>query len=114
RTEYKEDPLGIDARPPRLSWQLRSDARGATQTAYQVRVAPTVLALRSGRATVWDSGKVVSDQSIQRPYGGPPLLSARRCYWQVRVWDASGRPSAWSAPAFWETGLLAPSDWKAR
>ena len=113
RTEYKEDPLGIDVRQPRLSWQIASAVRGAAQSAYQVRVAPTLLALRSGRATVWDSAKVVSAESIHRPYAGPPLLSGRRYYWQARVWDASGKPSPWSEPVYWEMGLLAPSDWKA-
>jgi hypothetical protein len=38
RTEYRENPLGIDSAQPRLSWQLQSEARGTAQTAYQVRV----------------------------------------------------------------------------
>ncbi|HET6897346.1 MAG TPA: glycoside hydrolase family 78 protein, partial [Vicinamibacteria bacterium] len=36
-----------------------------------------------------------------------------RYFWQVRVWDGAGRASAWSAPAWWEMGLLEPGDWKA-
>ena len=56
---------------------------------------------------------MASDESTQRAYGGPPLQSGQRYDWQVRVWDAAGRPSAWSAPASWEMGLLAPADWKA-
>ena len=39
RTEYNVNPLGIDSRRPRLSWQILSDARGVIQSAYQVRVA---------------------------------------------------------------------------
>ncbi|MBW3625114.1 MAG: alpha-L-rhamnosidase N-terminal domain-containing protein, partial [Armatimonadetes bacterium] len=35
-------------------------------------------------------------------------------YCQVRVWDRDGRPSAWSAPSWWETALPRPEDWKAR
>lgn len=42
RCEYATDPIGIDAVRPRLSWQLRSDARDVVQSAYQVQV--TVLA----------------------------------------------------------------------
>ena len=41
RTEYKVNPLGIDIRKPRLSWEIQSDGRGVTQSAYQVRVART-------------------------------------------------------------------------
>ena len=36
RCEYFENPLGIDAHRPRLSWQLISDQQGARQSAYQI------------------------------------------------------------------------------
>src|SRR6266576_6311599 len=58
RTEYKEDPLGIDVTRPRLSWQLQSlqpDQRSVTQSAYQVLVAPSLHELQLGRNLVWDS-----------------------------------------------------------
>ncbi|HWC77424.1 MAG TPA: glycoside hydrolase family 78 protein, partial [Blastocatellia bacterium] len=31
----------------------------------------------------------------------------------VRVWEASGKATFWSAPAYWEIGLLDAADWKA-
>jgi alpha-L-rhamnosidase len=107
RCEYKTDPLGIDAAQPRLSWQLLSAERGIVQTAYQISVT-------SDGKTIWDTGRVASNQSVHVPYTGPALASAGRYSWRVRVWDGAGRTSAWSAPAFWEMGLLAPEDWKAR
>jgi alpha-L-rhamnosidase len=113
RTEYKENPLGIDARKPRLSWRIEADGRGVMQSAYEIRVARSERGLQSKGDRVWESGRVASDESIQRAYGGPALESGRRYYWQVRVWDGTGKPSAWSAPACWEMGLLSPSDWKA-
>ena len=33
RCEYKENPIGIDATQPRLSWQVVSDVRGTVQSA---------------------------------------------------------------------------------
>src|SRR3989442_9177217 len=57
RTEYKENPLGIDIRKPRLSWQIQSDRRGILQTAYQIQVARNERDLRAGRTQQWDSGK---------------------------------------------------------
>jgi alpha-L-rhamnosidase len=92
----------------------RPGARGQRQTAYRVLAASTPAALREGRADVWDSGRVPSAASIQVPYAGRPLRSGERVYWAVRVWDEAGRPSAYSAPAWWEMGLLAPADWGAR
>ena len=112
RTEYKVNPVGIDTRKPRLSWQIHSGERGITQSAYQVRVAGSERGLQSGGDIVWDSGRVESDESIHRVYGGPALQSGKRYYWQVRIWDASGRASDWSAPAYWEMGLLEPADWQ--
>ncbi len=106
RCEYKVDPLGIDVTQPRLGWQLRSTERGALQSAYQVQVT------RDGK-TLWDTGRVASDRSVHVSYGGPALESSRRYAWRVRVWDGGGRPSAWSAPASWEMGLLSPGDWRA-
>ncbi len=113
RCEYKTNPLGIGETKPRLSWELSSDARGVVQTAWQVRVAASEQDLARGKKLLWDSGMTDSRQSNQVEYQGAPLASRQRCYWQVRVWDNQGNASAWSDPAWWEMGLLAPADWKA-
>lgn len=112
--EYRQNPPGIDAQPPRLSWLLESDRkseRGQQQTAYHVLVASSESRLKSGQADLWDSGKVDSDQSVLVAYAGKPLTSRQRCYWKVRVWDAHGKASAWSSTATWKMGLLHPDDW---
>ncbi len=114
RCEYLSNPLGIGVRGPRLSWILRDPRRGAVQAAYQIRVAGSSERLAAGRADVWDTGKVVSDRTIHVVYRGRPLESGKSYCWQVRTWDARGRPSPWSRPARWSMGLLAPGDWKAR
>ena len=114
RCEYRDNPLGIDAPQPRLSWvMVEPAARSQRQTAYQVLVATTAELLKLDQGDLWDSGKVVSGESLQIEYGGKPLLSKSRCCWKVRVWDKDGKPSEWSRPATWEMGLLAPQDWQA-
>jgi alpha-L-rhamnosidase len=112
KTEYQQNPIGIDVRAPRLSWRIQADRRGTMQSAYQIRVATDSGSL--AREPSWDSGKVPSGSSIFRPYGGPPTRSGARYYWQVRAWDNEGRMSPWSTPGFWETGLLDRGDWSAQ
>ncbi len=92
---------------------MASSARGARQTAYQVRVAASDAQLLKGESLLWDSGKVASD-SRACPYGGPALQSRQRCAWTVRLWDGDGAASPWASPATWEMGLLAADDWMAR
>ena len=110
--EYKTDPVGIDIAMPRLSWQLAATEKGVMQTAYEVRVAESAEKLNSSKL-IWSTGKVSSNQSVSVVYNGPALTSAQRVYWQVRIWDTKDKATPWSAPAFWEMGILKPSDWKA-
>ena len=35
RTEYLQNPIGIDVRAPRLSWRIHAERRGMLQSAYQ-------------------------------------------------------------------------------
>ncbi len=111
RCEYLTDPLGIDVPAPRLSWTLRSDQRGQRQTAYQILVASTAERLASDAGDVWDSGKVVSDQTMHVAYAGPALASRQQLHWKVRAWDRGGQPSNWSPAASWSMGLLQTADW---
>ena len=110
--EYKTNPLGIDVKLPRLSWQLVSAENDVLQTAYEIKAAATVGQLNS-KQLIWSTGKVTSNQSVGVVYNGAGLTSMQRVYWQVRIWDSKGKPSAWSEPAFWEMGILTPIDWKA-
>ncbi len=113
RCEYLENPLGIDASQPRLSWELTSAQRAQRQAAWQILVATSRERLAPGVADLWDSGRVASGETAQIRYAGKALVSRQRCYWRVRVWDQDDR-LAESAPAFWEMGLLQPGDWQAQ
>lgn len=112
RCEYRENPLGLDASQPRLSWQLVSSARAQQQTAYRIRVASSPDLLARDAADLWDSGRVACDQSLHLRYAGRPLAARQTCYWQVQIWDQAGQPSAWSPIARWEIGLPSASDWQ--
>ncbi len=112
--EYQNNPLGIDVTIPRFNWKLTSDQQGVTQTKYSIRFGLDSKALIKGQNILWQSGEVLSDQSVLVPYAGPALISRQRYYWQVKVIDNKGNTSAWSEVKFWETGLLNSSDWSAK
>ena len=112
--EYKANPIAVDVSYPRLSWKLLTQARNTRQVAYEIRVGTSALALAHGRKTLWETGKVYSDQSVLISYNGPELTSREKFYWQVRVWDNKNNVSAWSMVNYWKMGLLKPADWTAR
>ncbi len=114
RCEYKENPLGLDTATPRMTWKLEAKGRHQVQKAYQVLAASSEGALAKDQADLWDSGKVISDQSVLVAYAGKPLTSAQRVFWKVRVWDGADRATAWSPAAWWEMGLLHQKDWTAK
>jgi len=112
RCENRIHPLGLDILNPRFSWQLVSEQRNIMQTAYEIRVV--IQSGKSDNNEFWNSGKVMSSQSVYVPYTGSALESGVSYFWQVRVWDNRGKASPWSERAFWQMGLLQPSDWKAK
>ncbi|PQJ72658.1 family 78 glycoside hydrolase catalytic domain [Polaribacter butkevichii] len=114
KCEYRTDPLGIDNVKPRLSWKNidKNKTRGQKQSAYQILVASSLNNLNSNKGDYWDSGKIESDVSVNTIYQGQQLQSGQQCFWKVRVWDASGKVSAWSDNAKFTIGLLNAKDWK--
>lgn len=109
-TNGAENPLGIDDRVPRLSWQLASPDRGLAQTAFQVVVATTEALARAGRGDVWDSGRV-SSPDPWTPYSGPALAARREYHWAVRVTTTTGAVVSSPAASF-ETAYLDAGEWK--
>ena len=103
KCEYMEAPLGVDIAKPRLSWQFPSQLeKGFHQTAYQIVVEGA-----------WDSGKVLSDESIHIEYSGVQLKPATRYRWRVRIWNEKGEVSTWSEDTYFVTGIFDAKDWKA-
>ena len=96
KTEHLFDPIGIDVQHPRLSWNCGG---GIKQTAYEIV------------CDQWNSGKVESDvMHAEYPLA---LGSRERVNWSIRLYDETGAPGEWSE-AFFETGLLSPSDFTAK
>ncbi|WP_440109520.1 family 78 glycoside hydrolase catalytic domain [Paenibacillus sp. QZ-Y1] len=110
RCEYRINPLGLDVKSPRLSWQLQSDRRNCIQSVYQIQ-----LSLKEGfDQMVWDSGEQSSDQSIHVELEHFEPEPRTRYYYRVRAWDGVGEESDWSETAYFETGLMdSDNKWQA-
>lgn len=111
RCDALENPLGDDNAAPLLSWKLEDARIGARQSAYRITVASSEALLMSGRADVWDSGRVPSDRSVDVPYAGRPLQPETRYYWRIQAWDRRGKPYLASEIRWWETGLMGQDHW---
>lgn len=93
RTEYLENPMGIDIRNPRLMWNVSGALK---QTAYRIVTDS------------WDSGKVSSDS--MHAYYPEVLFDRQRVNWKICLWDENDISGPWSE-AFFETGI---SKWQAK
>jgi alpha-L-rhamnosidase len=113
KCEYATNPIGLDIPTPLFNWQIQSEKRGVKQTAYQLIIAGSPEDLVSRNNIIWDSGKVISQKSAGILYAGPELESRRRYYWLVKIWDSNHSIVESSEPAFFEMGLLNPTDWQA-
>ena len=136
KCEYAFDPLGVDTTEPRFSWILESIRRDQKQSAYQILVASSTEKLKKNIGDLWDSGKVLSDKSVNVAYKGRPLSSGEKYFWKVRCWNKPGYdgvwvsedstekevlelmpreiPSRYTATATFEMGLLKKTDWQGK
>jgi len=112
RVEYLQNPLGVDVEIPRFSWKLLSEKRDISQQAYQILLSEDINNLKPGSASVWDSGRSVSDKTVNIEYKGQPLQSNRKYFWQVRVWLDDVNYVV-SEPCRFHTGILAANEWQA-
>lgn len=98
-------PLGIEENPY-FSWMLISGEKNVMQTSYSLQVID-----EAGRV-IWNTGKVLSEQSAYVNYEGKTLKSRTRYVWKVTVEDNHGNLA--EASSEFETALLnKEEDWCA-
>lgn len=112
QTDYRVNPVGIDDPVPVFSWQMSSDEKDKSQSAYRIMVwehgiEDEEITKKSREISnyVWDSGKVEGDLSISIPYEGEELKPQTRYDWTVEVWDEEDKIYT-SEAAYFETGLM--------
>jgi alpha-L-rhamnosidase len=95
--EHPERTVITDPQPD-FGWVVNSPAKNELQSAYQILVASTAAKLKTDTGDLWDSGRVVSSQSVAVEYDGSPLQAGTSYWWKVRTFLKSGTPSRWSEP----------------
>lgn len=97
------NPLAVISKQPKLGWQLESEKLNVSQKAYQILVATSEEKLQNSEGDVWDSGKVVSNQSQFIDYSGSSLKDETKYFWKVKIWTQDGKESPWSDLSFFRT-----------
>lgn len=104
RIEYQKNPIGIDCKRPRFTWQIITEKKNTIQIAYRIVVS-------GPSGIVWDTGKINEDSSIHIRYEGTPLIASTRYKVNVMVWDNQGDTS--QIDGYFETGLFGGNNFNA-
>ena len=112
KCEYSIEPLAIDVRYPRLSWQVKNNKRNNFQTAYHIMVADNIKSLDENNPNIWNSGKIKWKNIGYAKYKGKRLESDKSYFWKVKIWDSKNEESEFSKVSKFDIGLFNSTDWK--
>jgi len=108
------NPNAIDNISPHLSWKISYEGGKLKQQFYEIQASSDSLALTTGGADMWDTGKFESSSSVMITYSGETLYSRSLFYWRVRIWNEKDEVSAWSYIARVGVGILNKDEWKGK
>lgn len=100
------EATGVNPKTLFFSWKFDASNRNVIQESYQLEVATS----EEFEDVVWNSGKVMSRQSILVDYSGDALMPGTSYFYKVKVWDNHGNESSWETGSF-TTGLFIQKDW---
>lgn len=95
RTEFLQEPIGIDTQSPRFTWEYDGEKKDFLPERSVIRIG-------------------TSPDKLSVYAAGSPLEPHTRYYWNVTVWDANGNRAKTSDTASFETGKFASSDWAGK
>ncbi|SHI02560.1 alpha-L-rhamnosidase [Clostridium grantii] len=103
KCEYQTNPIGIDVKNPRFSWQIESEKQNIIQETYRIQCSNNKTF--EEKKLLWDTGFVSTNNSNQIEYKGRELSSFQGVYWRVMV-ETNRGVSAFSEIAYFEMGFL--------
>lgn len=96
----------IEDSEPEFSWVVNGNRNDDRQIAYQIFVSTTQNKAELDQGDCWDTGKILSPQSVNISYQGEPLKPNTRYFWKVRVWYQDKSVSSYSDIQSFKTGNL--------
>lgn len=110
KTEYRSNPLGIDNKKPRFSWQFSENAEIES---YRITVYGDEKSVKENNPDVWDSEWLPFKDVFEIEYNGAPLKSHSRYFVTAEVKDKAGKIYSGDVETF-ETALFDIEDWKGK
>ena len=101
--EFIRQPAGVPVLDlkPEFSWIVQPET--GRQTAFRIIVLSAVEGGKTEKV-VWDSGRIVKNNSTEVEYGGTPLSPDTGYKWKVMIWDDNDRSSPFSQFQDFHTG----------
>jgi len=101
---HRDKPINIDTVNPSFNWSFISDKKDTFQTAYQIQIG-------CDGENIYDTGKVLSEQSIGVKYNGKKLTSHSHYEVTLTVWTST---ESAVISSYFETAFLDNSQWEAK
>ncbi|PWS30231.1 alpha-L-rhamnosidase [Pedobacter paludis] len=111
KTEYLQNPIGIDNPSPRLTWQMQDSGNGAKQTSFRVLLDTDSLALTKSEGKIWNTGWVKSDQQLIN-YSGQLLKPFTKYFWRIEITDGNKKKTNDAFISSFETGMMDMKNWQ--
>lgn len=106
KCENKKNPLNVDVKQPRFSWQIISEEKNLFQKSYRIVV-------RNCGALCWDSGVVEDRRTFGIPYEGEDLISRASYRYTVEAVLSNGE-HVWAEENTFETVIFDTGEWQAK
>jgi len=112
KVNYKISPIGLDAHLPTFSWIIKSDLYDVEQFAYRIYVSDHINFDKTN--IVWNSNKILSNNTYGIKYDGLKLKSNQKYYWKLEVWLNHDNQKPIRNESNWVTGFLSSNDWHSK
>ncbi|MGY4384100.1 alpha-L-rhamnosidase [Pedobacter sp. UYP24] len=89
---------------PSFSWIVPGKQQGTVQIAYQIILSTSKEALSEGKDDVWNSGRVMGNNSVSVIYTGSALKPSTNYFFKVKIFTNKDGESLWSDIKSFSTG----------